>query len=264
MNTTQIIYPKELSWLAFNERVLQEAADPRNPIIERIRFMGIFSNNQDEYFKVRVADLRRKSQLEEKRSGTNEARTLLNQVQSKVRKLSDEFDEIYAELETELEKKKIFLLAEDELTEKQSAWLKQRFKNKILRHIVPILVSSQRRLEDSLESDASYMMVQLQKDKDISYYVIDLPESVSRFVNVPPDRGTARNYFMMMDEVIRHCLDEIFGDFFEYDSLDAWSMKFSRDSQYVLGEDHDQSLIKKLSEGMKQRMHVQCAWSAVP
>lgn len=255
MNTSQIIYPKELSWLAFNERVLQEAADPRNPLIERIRFLGIFSNNQDEYFKVRVANLRRASQLEEKRSGTNQARTLLNKVQSKVRKLSDEFDSIYAELETELEKKKIFLLAESELTEKQSAWLKKRFNNKILRHIVPILVTPQRRLEDSLESDISYLIVQLEKDKDISYFVIDLPESLPRFVNVPPDRGTARNYFMMMDEVIRHCLDDIFSSFFEYDSLDAWSMKFSRDSQYILGEDHDQSLIKKLSEGMKQRMH---------
>lgn len=255
MNTTQIIYPKELSWLAFNERVLQEAADPRNPIIERIRFMGIFSNNQDEYFKVRVAALRRKSLLEEMRSGTNEARTLLNKVQSKVRRLSDEFDAIYADLEIEMQKKKIFLLKESELTEKQSGWLKQRFKNKILRHVVPILVNPQRRLEHILESEISYLIVQLKKDKEISYYVIDLPERLPRFVNVPPDRGTARNYFMMMDEVIRHCLDEIFGGFFDYDSLDAWSMKFSRDSQYTLGEDHEQSLIKKLSEGMKQRMH---------
>ncbi len=255
MSTSQITYPKELSWLSFNERVLQEAADPRNPIIERIRFLGIFSNNQDEYFKVRVADLRRRSQQEEKRSGTHEARKLLNKVQSRVRKLSDEFDTIYASLEEELKKKKIFLLKESELSEKQSIWLKHRFNTKILRHIVPIQVSSQRRLEDSLQSEISYLIVQLQKAEKIDYYVIDLPESLPRFVNVPPDRGTARNYFMMMDEVIRHCLDEIFSGFFEYDSLNAWSMKFSRDSQYTLGEDHEQSLIKKLSEGMKQRMH---------
>ena len=255
MNTTQIIYPKELSWLGFNERVLQEAADSRNPLIERIRFLGIFSNNQDEYFKVRVANLRRNAQQEELRHGTGEARKLLNKVQSKVRKLSDEFDSIYANLESELEKKKIYLLKENELSEKQSLWLKKRFNNKILRHIVPILATPQRPLEHILESEISYMIVQLKKGAKISYYVIDLPESLSRFVNVPPDRGTARNYFMMMDEVIRHCLDEIFGSFFEYDSLDAWSMKFSRDSQYILGEDHEQSLIKKLSEGMKQRMH---------
>lgn len=255
MNTTQIIYPKELSWLAFNERVLQEAADPRNPVIERIRFLGIFSNNQDEYFKVRVAALRRNAQYEEFRSGTHEARNLLNKVQSKVRKLSIEFDAIYADIETELEKRKIFLLNESELSDKQSAWLKQRFNNKILRHIVPIMVTEERRLEHSLQSDVSYLIVQLKKGKDINYFVIDLPESLPRFVNVPPDRGTARNYFMMMDEVIRHCLDEIFGSFFDYASLNAWSMKFSRDSQYTLGEDHEQSLIKKLAEGMKQRMH---------
>ncbi len=255
MEQSQVTFPKELSWLSFNERVLQEAADPRNPIVERIRFMGIFSDNQDEFFKVRVANLRRQSLLEERHGNTSESRKLLNKVQSKVRRLSEEFDRAYESIEIELQKRKIFLLKESELTEKQSAWLKNRFRNKILRHIVPIFVNDKRRLEDCLQADISYLIVQLKKNKDINYAVIDVPDRLARFVNVPPDRGTARNYFMMMDEVIRHCLDEIFGGFFDYDSLDAWSMKFSRDSQYVLGEDHEQSLIKKLSEGMKQRMH---------
>ena len=251
----QIIYPKTLSWLSFNERVLQEAADARNPIVERIRFLGIFSNNQDEFFKVRVADLRRESLLEEQRGDEKtEARKLLNKVQLKVRKLSDEFEAIYADIQVELQKRKIFLLQESELTEKQSAWLKQNFHDKIQRHIVPILVTENQRLEHRLESDISYLIVQLKKGKKIDYAVIDVPEGLQRFINIPPDRGTARNYFMMMDEVIRHCLDDIFQGFFDYDSLDAWSMKFSRDSKYTLGEDHEQSLIKKLSEGMKQRM----------
>ncbi len=250
-----MIFPKELSWLSFNERVLQEAADPRNPIVERIRFMGIFSNNQDEFFKVRVANLRRQSLLEERRGDPLETRKLLNKIQSKVRRLSIEFDEIYEDIQAELRKRKIFFLKESELTEKQSAWLKHRFRNKILRHIVPILLNEKRPLQDSLESEISYLIVQLKKGAELNYAVIDVPERLPRFVNVPPDRGTARNYFMMMDEVIRHCLDDIFGGFFDYDSLDAWSMKFSRDSRYVLGEDHEQSLIKKMSEGMKQRMN---------
>ena len=106
---SQILFPKTLSWLSFNERVLQEAADSRNPIVERIRFLGIFSNNQDEFFKVRVANLRRQSLLEEQKGGdSKEARKLLNKVQLKVRKLSDEFDAIYADVQVELEKRKIF------------------------------------------------------------------------------------------------------------------------------------------------------------
>lgn len=253
MKIPQIHFPKELSWLVFNERVLQEAADTRNPIIERVRFLGIYSNNQDEFFKVRVAALRRESIRERNLQGTQEARKLMIDVQRKVRSMSEEFDRIYRDIERELTKKKVYLLAEGDLSEKQSAWLKDHFRNKILRHIVPILIGGNRRLEHVLEADISYLIVQIQAGATINYAVIDVPARVPRFINVPPDRGQSRNYFMMVDEVMRHCLDEVFGGFFTYDSLAAWSMKFSRDSEYVLSNDLEHSLMKKLSDSMKQR-----------
>lgn len=254
LESRTLYFPKELSWLAFNERVLQEAADPRNPVIERVRFLGIFSNNQDEFFKVRVADLRRFTMQEEKRSGTKAARKLLNEIQEKVRSLSSEFDRIYDEVMEELKKRKIFFVAEKDLSDKQSNWLRDHFRNKILRHIVPILIEDSTSLENNLEAEVSYLIVQIKNKDQVSYAVIDVPDRVPRFINVPPDRGTARNYFMLMDEVIRHCLDEIFGGFFEYTSLKAWSMKFSRDSEYRLGDDVEHSLLKKLSVSMKQRL----------
>ncbi len=254
LEARSLYFPKELSWLAFNERVLQEAADPRNPVIERVRFMGIFSNNQDEFFKVRVADLRRFTMQEEKRSGTKAARKLLNEIQDKVRALSREFDRIYADVMLELKKHKIYFVAEQDLSPKQSQWLKEHFRIKILRHVVPILIEDSTSLEKVLEAEVSYLIVEIKKTDRISYAVIDVPDRVPRFINVPPDRGTARNYFMLMDEVIRHCLDEIFGGFFEYDSLNAWSMKFSRDSEYRLGDNVEHSLVKKLSLSMKQRL----------
>ena len=257
MNLPQVQFTKELSWLAFNARVLQEAADPRNPLIERVRFLGIFSNNQDEFFKVRVANLRRLSISEQKRNGGQDAKKLMTAVQGKVRGLSNEFDRIYQDLQVELTKRKIFFLAENDLSDKQSTWLKDHFRNKILRHIVPILISDRKRIEDSLEAEVSYLIVQIQKGENISYALIDVPDRVPRIINVPPDRGHARNYFMMMDEVIRHCLDQIFGAFFDYDRLDAWSMKFSRDSEYILGDDPEQSLLKKLSQSMKQRLRAE-------
>jgi polyphosphate kinase len=254
LDSRTLYFPKELSWLAFNERVLQEAADPSNPVIERVRFLGIFSNNQDEFFKVRVADLRRFTMQEEKRSGTKAARKLLNEIQDKVRSLSQDFDRVYAEVMTELKKRKIFFVAEQDLTVKQSQWLHEHFRHKILRHIVPILIEESTNLETNLEAEVSYLIVQIKKGDRVRNAVIDVPDRVPRFITVPPDRGTARNYFMLLDEVIRHCLDEIFGGFFEYDSLQAWSMKFSRDSEYRLGDDVEHSLLKKLSLSMKQRL----------
>ncbi len=256
MNLSQVHIAKELSWLSFNERVLQEAADIRNPLIERVRFLGIFSSNQDEFFKVRVANLRRLS-IHESKQGGGESLQLMKEVQKKVRGLSDEFDHIYAEIETELTKKKIFFLPEGELSAKQSDWLREHFRDKIMRHIVPILVSNKKRLEDSLEAEVSYLIVQIKRKADVSYAVIDVPESVPRILNVPPDRGHARNYFMLMDEVIRHNLDQIFTPFFDFDSLEAWSMKFSRDSEYILGDDPEVSLVKRMSQSMKQRMHAE-------
>ncbi len=254
MSARDLYFPKELSWLAFNERVLQEAADRTNPIIERVRYLGIFSNNQDEFFKVRVADLRRFTIQEEKRSGPKAARKLLNEIQDKVRALSHEFDRIYEEVMAELNRRKIFFVTGKDLTDKQGRWLLDHFRSKILRHIVPILIEDNTVLENILEAEVSYLIVQITKGERISYAVIDVPDRVPRFINVPPDRGSVRNYFMLMDEVIRYCLDEIFGGFFQYDKLQAWSMKFSRDAEYRLGDDVEHSLLKKLSVGMKQRL----------
>ena len=107
MSKAPLYFAKELSWLSFNERVLQEAADPRNPIVERVRFLGIFSNNQDEFFKVRVADVRR-AVREEEQSGRGEATRLLAKIQDKVMLLSAKFDAIYDDVLKQLEHKKVF------------------------------------------------------------------------------------------------------------------------------------------------------------
>src|SRR5690606_28849172 len=95
MSTKKLYVAKELSWLSFNERVLQEAADPRNPIVERVHFLGIFSNNQDEYFKVRVAGVRRTAKLEEKTGKLGEAGRMLALINDKIMQLSAKFDAIY-------------------------------------------------------------------------------------------------------------------------------------------------------------------------
>ena len=245
---------KELSWLSFNERVLQEAADINNPIVERVRFLGIFSSNQDEFFKVRVADVRRRSlAVEEDGEQSAEIRQLMSRIQQKLVSLTRQFDSIYADVVAELANKKIFFINEQELSEKQSRWLDQHFENKILRHIVPIWVTENIHLDQHLEDEVTYLIVEINKGREIQHAIIDVPANIPRFINIPPDRGHARNYFMVADEVIRHCLGQIFGPFIDYDSLNAWSMKFSRDSEYTLDNDLDMSIIEKLSEGVKSR-----------
>ena len=246
-------FPMELSWLAFNERVLQEAADSRNPVVERVRFLGIFSSNQDEYFKVRVAGVRRKIKLTKKKADKEAARKLLAQIQRKIMLLSKQFDDVYSEVMGELNRKKIFFISEKDLTEKQSEWLRNHFQDKILRHIVPIWVTDEVDLEEHLAADIPYFVAKIVKDDKAQLAVEDVPD-VSRFINVPPDRGHARNYFMLLDEVIQHNLDQIFAPFIDYDSVAVWSMKFSRDSDYSLETGVEQSLIEKMSRGVKQRL----------
>lgn len=254
MNTKKLHFSKELSWLSFNERVLQEAADPRNPIVERVHFLGIFSNNQDEFFKVRVANVRRAAREEERNGKPGDACRLLAQIHDRIVELTDKFDTIYHDVLKQLKSKKVFFISDEKLSEKQSKWLDKHFRDNILQHVVPIWVTDTIKLDQLLDDDISYLAVQLKKGKLRRYAVLDIPERVPRFINIPPDRGHARNYFMVMDEVIRHCLDKIFRPFVDYDSVAAWSMKFSRDSEYELYDDLDLSLMEKLTLGMKQRL----------
>ena len=141
MSNEQRYIPKELSWLSFNERVLQEASDTTNPIIERLRFLGIFSNNQDEFFEVRVGDLRRQVLIAEQTGKGGSKRKLLKKVLARLDQLSEKFDETLSDCMSELYRRRIEFVKEDELSSKQSSWLKKHFANDIVRHIVPILIN---------------------------------------------------------------------------------------------------------------------------
>src|SRR5690606_5446336 len=140
------------------------------------------------------------------------------------------------------------------LSEKQGKWLDDHFREHILQHMVPIWIRENTALDRHLNDETSYLAVQIKKGKTRQYAILDIPESVPRFINVPPDRGHSRNYFMMVDEVIRHCLNQIFHPFLDYDSVKAWSMKFSRDSEYEIYDDLEMSFVEKLTLGMKQRL----------
>ncbi len=253
MTQEYLFLEKELSWLSFNERVLQEAADTTNPIVERVRFLGIFSNNQDEFFEVRVADLQRKLVIEQQVNKGKTSRKLLKKVHKKITELSELFDQTYEQCMTELRRRHIYFMQESELSTKQSSWLKKYFANHMLRHMVPILITERLNLIGSLQSGVSYLIVEIKHKKNLQYAIVDIPESCPRVIQLPNDLKNMRKYFMLSDDAIRHCFDQIFAGFFKYDEINAWSMKLSRDAEYILEDDIETSLIEKMEAGVKQR-----------
>jgi polyphosphate kinase len=258
-NSQNIYYPKELSWLSFNQRVLQEAADINNPIIERIRFLGIYSNNMDEFYRVRVADVKRKIYIhlnEEELGEAEQTKLLMERIQKKVLGMTKDFDRIHSNVVKGLARYNIFLLGEEDLNHYHTQWLSNYFKNKILRHIAPVLLNKKVKLLSRLNDFATYLYVGIHKDdKAIAYATIEVPsQNMSRFVVIPPEKSRKKKYIILLDDIIRLNLDSIFKGFIEFDTLEAFSFKMTRDSEYSLNDEIDESYVDKMSESMKQRL----------
>ncbi|MDO6475595.1 polyphosphate kinase 1 [Alteromonas sp. 1_MG-2023] len=259
MEHNELYYPKELSWLAFNERVLQEAADKNNPAVERIRFLGIYSNNLDEFYRVRAADVKRQITIAEDNGSDDEANklmALMAEIQKKVVHLSNKFDEIHKDVLKALARYNIFILRKDELNDYQRVWLRNLFVNKILRHIAPILIDKKTDLLSRLNGTSVYLYVALRRTgKNTRYAVVQVPTSeTSRFIVIPPEKSRKKKHIILLDDVIQLCLEEIFRGFVKYDSLEAYSFKMTRDSEYSINDEIDESYMDKMSESMKQRL----------
>lgn len=250
--------PRELSWLSFNERVLQEAADTSNPVIERVRFLGIFSNNMDEFFRVRVADVRRRILLQSYASDAQDDEQLMQDIQKKVRLLNRQFDRIYRDLKKDLTKKNIIILSSDkQLTKFQSQWLKNYYQESIRPHMAPLIVHPGMDLAACLNDDLFYMAVEMQRDSRIEHAVLEVPtESTSRFILLPgsDSNAGASKKFILLDDAIKHCLADVFEGVFEFDSIAAFSFKMTRDAEINLSGEIDQSIMDKLSKGLRSRL----------
>lgn len=262
MPTTELYYPKELSWLAFNERVLQEAADKENPIVERIRFLGIYSNNMDEFYKVRVSDVKRKMYIyreEGNEEQLDKAVLLMEQIQEKVLGMTEQFDRLYKEIVSRLARYNIILTHKDDLSSYQIEWLKDYFKNKVLRHIAPILLHGKVDLVSRINDSATYLFVAIHRDNQkTKYATIEVPtEAMSRFVVIPPEKSRKRKHIILLDDIIQLFLEGIFKGFVRFDRLEAYSFKMTRDSEYSINDEIDESYVEKMSESVKQRMRAE-------
>lgn len=248
--------PKEISWLAFNERVLQEARDPSVPLIERVRFLGIYSSNQDEFFKVKVAEIRRQILIDEEHNHNSGAKALLKEVQKKVKELTNIFDETYKSLLVELAKHNIFLKDENEITDEQKTWVKNFFKTSVLKHISPVILNDDTSLISFLKDKYTYLAVKMsRKNKNEKYALIEIPtDQLPRFIQIPSDNKRDKT-LILLDNVIRIGLNSIFRGLFDYDDIVAYSVKMNRDAEYDLSSQVDRSFVENMSNSLKQRLN---------
>ena len=254
----KVYLPKELSWLSFNQRVLQEAADESNPLIERIRFLGIYSSNLDEFYKVQFANLKKYVLIEQEQSqSTSNAKHLLRQVNQKVIQLELQFDQLYNELLLEMARNQIFLINERQLTSYQENWIKNYYKQNLRQYITPILLDSHTELIQFLKDDHAYLAVEIICKDNISYALLELPtDNAPRFVLLPSEFSTKNKSIIFLDNILRYCLDDIFKVFFDAVELNAYSININRDAEYELNSELD-SLLELMSQGLKQRLTAQ-------
>ena len=250
----QLFFPRELSWLSFNARVLQEAQNPAVPLIQRVRYLGIFSNNLDEFFRVRVAEVRRLISVSTGPQRQS-AKDLLQSIQQEVVSLQKEFDATYAALIKELHQQKIYLINEGQLDEGQAAFVQQYFRETVLPELEPILLEETLTIPN-LADESLYLAVIIRTaEGGERFAVLEVPsEQLGRFIEIPRQKGRRRGtVYITLDNVIRACLPQVFRGVFKLTSVEAYCFKFSRDAELELDPSINESLIEKMASSLKQR-----------
>ena len=244
--------PRELSWLSFNARVLQEAADKTTPLIARLRYLGIFSNNLDEFFRVRVAEVRRLISVS---SGGDrqQSKDLLAAIQTQVVALQKEFDRIYEELMHELGARRIYLINETQLDPGQAQFVQEYFTATVLPELEPILLSESQPIP-ALNDESLYLAVDIRSGDSYNYAVVEVPtDRLDRFIEIPRRKGKQGKVFIVLDNIIRACLPQMFRGVIPIDEASAFCFKFSRDAELSIDTGIDQTLIDKMALSLKQR-----------
>ncbi len=257
---------REKSWLTFNARVLQEAADETVPLLDRLRFLGIFSNNLDEFFRVRFAAVRRLSlsgHTGEKILGGISAQQLVKDITDIVIKQQSESLRILEIIEEQLEKKNIIIVNENELCQEHQNFVHDFFIQKVSPELVTIILNDLAEFP-LLKDTVGYLAIKLvmktsekakvlglvKPKKEVRYAIIEIPKTFNRIV-VLPAIGE-KQYIMLLDDVIRYNLGSIF-NIFEYESISAHMIKITRDAQLDIDSDMRKSMLQKIATSVKDR-----------
>lgn len=249
---------RDISWLSFNARVLQEANDPTVPLKERIKFLGIFSNNTDEFFRVRVATLKRMIEFAEKRKKLNmymedDPQKILDQIQMTVLQQQNEFNRIWNGIQKELKKEKIAILTEKELNKTQQHFVRKFFDEQVRANIIPLMIESLPQLP-YLRDKSIFLGVVMRKKNSAyqqKYALIEIPtKAVGRFILLPKVKDEQN--IILLEDVIRFNLPVIFS-YFGYDIFEAHVFKVTKDAEIDLDNDISTSFAEKIEKGIKNR-----------
>ena len=249
-----IFINREISWLDFNARVLQEASDIGVPLLERLRFIGIFSNNLDEFFQVRYATVQRIAQSEKsgkKVFGGKSAKELLKSITQKVIEQQKETNKILSDIEYELENENIYFINENNVLSEHQDFLKEYFIQKVSPALMTIIISDD--LPQDFSNNHAFLAVKLSFESPIPQYkyaLIEIPTELDRFI-VLPSIGE-KQFVMILDDLIRFHFELIFNSF-EYSIIESHMIKVTRDAELDMEGDVSNSYINKIVKSVKDR-----------
>lgn len=246
---------REISWLTFNERVLQEARDASVPLIERMRFLGIFSNNLDEFFRVRVASIRRRLAFNPKRKtdlNFTPGETLAS-IKRRVVAAQKAFNQTFLEIESELRRENISILKPDELTPAQMEFVTAYFRSDVRPNLVPIMIGGGSPFPE-LRDQSIYLAVRMVAGEvssaKVRYALIEVPNHLNRFVVLPSEGD--RHFVMFLEDTIRLRLRRLFA-IFDPSELEAYMIKITRDAELDIDDDIEKSFLEKMQKGLDRR-----------
>jgi len=250
---------RDISWMYFNRRILDEASNQSNPLLERLSFLGIYSNNLDEFFQIRIATLRRMIELEE---NMHPVCTTSRKTLKKILKLNDQyaldFETIFLDLNAELQKENVFLVNETQLTAEQEKHIENFYREELMNSLFPVLVSRMS-VEPKLNDKSIYLAVKIsnavkqEKNDKKEYALIEVPTGeFSRFYVLPKEGEM--NCIMFLEDVIRFCLPRIFAQL-NHDKYEAYTIKFTRDAEMEIDNSAYQGVLEKVSKGVKSRKY---------
>lgn len=246
---------REISWLYFNERVLQEAADESVPLIERLRFLAIFSSNLDEFYRVRVATLNRLTNINttaKELLGFNPKKVLL-QIKDIVIRLEQEFDRLYEKIIEKLAEENIFIINDLNLEAGRGDFIRKYFYEHVLSKLVPIILSSGKREIPfpELNDKKIYLFVKLFRKKKSIYSLIEIPfPTLSRFLVLPKENDS--RFIILLDDIIRYCLSDLYS-IIEHDKIEAYTIQLTRDAELDLDFSINDKFIDVLTKSLQER-----------
>jgi len=257
INNKKVLINRDISWMYFNRRILDEASNTTNPLIERLKFVAIYSNNLDEFFRVRVATLRRMIEIEESvKDVKSNSELILKNVLKLNEKYTLDLEVTFNKLIEELKTENIYFVDETQVTNEQAAFIESFYSEKLKNSLFPILVSSMEE-EPTLNDKSIYLAIKITSSLDTSakkkkvYALIQIPSSeIPRFVILPSDGD--KQCLIFIDDIIRYCLPKIFRPL-DYDQFEAYTIKFTRDSEMDFDNSAYYSVLEKVSKAVKSR-----------